>query len=183
MQLSSDVDLADVDLGRHARRLRLDTLVRLRWLAIAGQSVAVVSTWFILGFDLPIALCFLVIAASAWLNVFLRLRFPLSLRLRDKAAFALLAYDIIQLSGLLYFTGGLSNPFASLFLAPIMISAMSLAWQGTLWLVVLMVGAATVLAFQHFPLPWHRGEPLELPFLYVSGIWMALVLGAGFIAV
>jgi len=183
MQISPDVDLADVDLGRHARRLRLDTLVRLRWLAIAGQSVAVLTTWFILGFDLPIALCFLVIAASAWLNVFLRLRFPLSQRLRDRAAFALLAYDLIQLSGLLYFTGGLSNPFASLFLAPIMISAMSLAWQGTLWLVLLMVGAATVLAFQHFPLPWHPGQPLELPFLYVSGIWMALVLGAGFIAV
>ena len=183
MQISSDVDLADVDLGRHARRLRLDTLVRLRWLAIAGQSAAVLTTWFILRFDLPIALCFLVIAASAWLNVFLRLRFPLSQRLRDRAAFALLAYDIIQLSGLLYFTGGLSNPFASLFLAPIMISAMSLAWQGTLWLVLLMVGAATVLAFQHFPLPWHAGQPLDLPFLYVSGIWMALVLGAGFIAV
>ena len=183
MQISSYVDLADVDLGRHARRLRLDTLVRLRWLAIAGQSAAVLTTWFILGFDLPIALCFLVIAASAWLNVFLRLRFPLSQRLRDRAAFALLAYDVIQLSGLLYFTGGLSNPFASLFLAPIMISAMSLAWQGTLWLVLLMVGAATVLAFQHFPLPWHPGQPLELPFLYVSGIWMALVLGAGFIAV
>lgn len=183
MQISSDVDLADVDLGRHARRLRLDTLVRLRWLAIAGQSAAVLSTWFILGFDLPIALCFLVIAASAGLNLYLRLRFPLSQRLRDRAAFALLAYDIIQLSGLLYFTGGLSNPFASLFLAPIMISAMSLAWQGTLWLVLLMVGAATFLAFQHVPLPWHAGRPLELPFLYVSGIWMALVLGAGFIAV
>ena len=183
MQNWSDVDLADVDLGRHARRLRLDTLVRLRWLAIAGQSVAVLSTWFILGFDLPIALCFTVIAASAWLNIGLRLKFPLSQRLRDAPAFALLAYDVLQLSGLLYFTGGLSNPFASLFLAPIMISAMSLAWQGTLWLVVLMVGAATLLAFQHFPLPWHKGQPLELPFLYVSGIWMALVLGAGFIAV
>ena len=183
MQISSDVDLTDVDLGRHARRLRLDTLVRLRWLAIAGQSAAVLTTWFILGFDLPIALCFLVIAASAGLNLFLRLQFPLSQRLRDRAAFALLAYDIIQLSGLLYFTGGLSNPFASLFLAPIMISAMSLAWQGTLWLVLLMVGAATLLAFQHVPLPWHPGRPLELPFLYVTGIWMALVLGAGFIAV
>ena len=86
MQISSYVDLADVDLGRHARRLRLDTLVRLRWLAIAGQSAAVLSTWFILGFDLPIALCFLVIAASAGLNLYLRLRFPLSQRLRDRAA-------------------------------------------------------------------------------------------------
>jgi two-component system sensor histidine kinase RegB len=183
MQKPLDVDLADVDLGRHARRLRLDTLVRLRWLAIAGQSVAVLSTWFILGFDLPIALCFAVIAASVWLNIGLRLKFPLSQRLRDPPAFALLAFDVLQLSGLLYLTGGLSNPFTSLFLAPIMISAMSLAWQGTLWLLVLMVGSATLLAFWHVPLPWHRAQPLELPFLYVSGIWMALVLGAAFIAV
>ena len=132
MESSGDIDLAEVNLGRHARRLRLDTLVRLRWLGVAGQSAAVLITWFLLGFDLPIALCFAVIAASACLNIGLRLKFPLSQRLRDPQAFALLAYDILQLSGLLYFTGGLSNPFASLFLAPIMISAMSLAWQGTL---------------------------------------------------
>ena len=182
MEISGDVDLAEVNLGRHARRLRLDTLVRLRWLAVAGQSAAVLIIWFILGFDLPITLCFLVIAASVALNVALRVKFPLNHRLSDPQTFALLAYDMLQLSGLLYFTGGLTNPFASLFLAPIMISAMSLAWQGTLWLVVLMVGAATLLAFEHFPLPWHQGLPLELPFLYVCGIWMALVLGAGFIA-
>ncbi len=182
MQLSSDIYLAEVNLGRHARRLRLDTLVRLRWLGVAGQSVAVLITWFVLGFDLPIALCFLVIAASVALNVALRLKFPLNQRLSEPQAFALLAYDVLQLSGLLYFTGGLTNPFASLFLAPIMISAVSLAWQGTAWLVVLMVAAASFLAFQHFPLPWHQGEPLQLPFLYVTGIWMALVPGAGFIA-
>ena len=176
-------DPSDVDLGRRARRLRLDTLVRLRWLAIAGQSAAVITTYSLLGFDLPIAFCFLAIAASAWLNIGLRLRYPLSQRLGDAPAFALLAFDILQLSGLLFLTGGLSNPFAILFLAPIMISAMSLSWQGTLWLVLLMVGAASLLIFQHLPLPWHHGEPLVLPFLYLVGIWMALVLGAGFIAV
>ena len=176
-------DLSELDFGHHARRLRLDTLVRLRWLAIAGQSVAVVTTYALLGFDLPIGFCFLVIAASAWLNIGLRLKFRLNLRLGETAAFALLAFDLLQLSGLLFLTGGLSNPFAILFLAPIMISAMSLSWRGTLWLVLLMVAVASVLIVRHFPLPWHHGEPLSLPFLYLFGIWVALVLGAGFIAV
>ena len=177
------INPSDFDLAQHARRLRLDTLVRLRWLAVLGQSTAVLFTHYLLGFSLPIGFCFLAISASAWLNIGLRVRFPVSQRLSDSAALALLAYDVLQLSGLLYLTGGLTNPFAILFLAPIMISAVSLAWQWTLWLVTLMIGMATLLAFFHLPLPWLPGQALDLPFLYVVGIWIALVLGAGFAAV
>ncbi len=43
-----------------------------------------------------------------------------------------------------------------------------------------MVGAATLLAFYHLPLPWFPGSPLTLPILYVAGIWLAIVLGAAF---
>jgi two-component system sensor histidine kinase RegB len=171
---------SDIGLGRRARRLRVDTIVRLRWLAIAGQSAAVVATHDILGFPLPFGVCFLAIAASAWLNIGLRLRFPVSQRLDDGAASALLACDLLQLSGLLYLTGGLENPFAMLFLAPIMISAVSLSGRWTLVLALLMVAAATVLAFHHLPLPWFSDEPLSLPILYVAGIWLAIVLGAAF---
>jgi two-component system sensor histidine kinase RegB len=176
-------DLLDLDLGGHARRLRLDTLLRLRWLAIAGQSTAVIVIYGALSFQIPIGLAFLAIAASAWLNIALRLRFPLTQRLKDGSALAMLAFDILQLSGLLFLTGGLSNPFALLFLAPVMVSAMSLSWKSTLVLVLLVVGAASFLVFHHFPLPWIRGVELELPFLYVAGIWAALVSGAAFVAV
>src|SRR5579884_2354326 len=100
-------DVSEINLGRSARRLRVDTIVRLRWLAIAGQSAAVLIVYFGLGFHLPIGLCFLAIALSAWLNVGLRLRFPVSHRLDDGPASALLAYDVVQLSALLYLTGGL----------------------------------------------------------------------------
>ena len=55
-------NISDFELGRSARRLRVDTLVRLRWLAVAGQSIAVVVTSFVLGFPLPIGFCFLLIA-------------------------------------------------------------------------------------------------------------------------
>ena len=87
-------DLTTPALMRSNRHLRLDTLVRLRWLAIAGQSVAVAGVHFGLGFLLPFGWCFGVIAISAWLNIALRVRFPLSHRLRDAPATALLIYHV-----------------------------------------------------------------------------------------
>ena len=176
-------NISDINLGRRARRLRVDTLVRLRWLAVAGQSAAVLITHFGFGFPLPAALCFLVIAASAWLNIGLRLRFAPNDRLDDKPASALLACDILQLSGLLGLTGGLENPFALLFLAPVMISAVSLSMRLTFYLGILTIAAATGLMFIYLPLPWFAGSGLALPFLYRSGIWTAIVLGSAFIGI
>ena len=59
-----------------AYRLRLDTLIRLRWLAVAGQSVAVLGVFFGLGVALPLAACLTAIAMSAGLNIMLRLLYP-----------------------------------------------------------------------------------------------------------
>jgi two-component system, sensor histidine kinase RegB len=173
-------NLSILDLGR---RLRIATLTRLRWLAVAGQSVAVVVTHDILGFPMPFGLCFAAIGVSALLNVVLRLHYPLTLRLDDAPATLLLAYDVLQLSVLLYLTGGLENPFAVLFLAPVMISAASLAPRWTAPLVLLMIAAASFLAFEHLPLPWQRDEALNMPIVYVAGIWVSLVLGATFIGI
>jgi two-component system sensor histidine kinase RegB len=176
-------DLSDIDLGRRARRLRVDTLVRLRWLAIAGQSAAVLGTFFGLRFSLPIGPCLLAIAVSAALNITLRLRLSRTHRLADGPAAALLAFDVLQLSALLYLTGGIENPFVVLFLAPVMISAVSLPGSLTLALAGLMIGCATALTVEHMPLPWYPGEHLALPLLYRFSIWVALVLGAAFISI
>ena len=87
----------------HPRRnVRLDTLVRLRWLAIIGQTTAVLVVYFGLNFQLPIWTCLGVIALSAWLNVALRLRFHLMQRLEPDRAAGLLAFDIAELAVLLY---------------------------------------------------------------------------------
>ncbi|MBF9233243.1 ActS/PrrB/RegB family redox-sensitive histidine kinase [Microvirga alba] len=174
------VDMERTRLSHDARHLRLDTLVRLRWIAIAGQSVAVAGVRFGLGFHLPFGFCFLVIAASIWVNLILRIRYPASYRLRDNAATALLAFDILQLAALLYLTGGLTNPFSLLFLVPVLISAASLTPERTLGLGLLAVGAATLLVLAHRPLPWFPGQSLSLPFLYVTGIWTAILLGIVF---
>ncbi len=104
-------DFIDIDLGRRSRRLRVDTLVKLRWLALFGQATALVATRFVLGFSLPFGPCLLVVAVSAWLNIGLRLRFGHTDRLEDLPAAALLAYDILQLTALLYLTGGMRIHF------------------------------------------------------------------------
>ena len=107
-------------------RLRLQTIVRLRWLAVLGQGLTVIGAYLVLGIDLPIAGCLAVIALSALLNVALRLRYPASKRLTSSFAFVMLGYDILQLAVLLYLTGGLQNPFAFLLIAPVTVSASTL---------------------------------------------------------
>ncbi len=176
-------ELVNIDLGRHSRRLRVDTLVKLRWLALFGQAAALVVTYYGLRFSLPIGACFLVIATSVGLNTGLRLRFGHTGRLEDVPAAFLLGYDILQLTALLYLTGGIQNPFSVLYLAPIMISAVSLPGKLTFLLTLLTIASVSALTFRHFPLPWFPGEQLQLPLIYKAGIWTAIVLGAGFVAI
>jgi two-component system sensor histidine kinase RegB len=166
-----------------SRSLRLETLVRLRWLAVVGQTAAVLFVQFGLGFPLPIGLCFALIAISALLNIGLGLRFPASRRLGTWPAFALLAYDAVQLAGLLYLTGGLENPFAFLLLVPTIVSATALGSRPTVILGFIVVGLASVLALLHQPLPWYPGESLPLPLVYVAGMWVALTSACVFTAV
>ena len=178
----SDLTNRPLDLGRRSRRPRVDTLVRLRWLAVSGQLSAVLATDLVLHFSMPFVWCCLVVGASIWVNIGLRIRFSHSDRLEDRPASLLMAYDLLQLALLLYLTGGLENPFAMLFLAPLMIAAVALSAIYTAALTLLVIVCATTLTFYHRPLPWFPGEDLHLPFLYRAGIWGAIVLGAGFAA-
>lgn len=163
-------------------RLRLQTIVRLRWIAVLGQTLTVLGVHWVANFQLPIGPCLLVIALSAWLNVFLRIRFPASHRLKSTYAMAMLGYDVLQLAALLYLTGGLQNPFTVLLVVPVTVSASTQPLGSTLLLGGLAVLCASVLTVVHQPLPWYPDAPLELPILYVFGVWAAIVSGIVFIA-
>jgi two-component system sensor histidine kinase RegB len=169
----------DAEIGM----LRLRTLVRLRWLAIVGQTGAVLGVHFVLGFPLPLGLCLAVIAFSAWLNIFLTIRWRKSVRLHETHAGLLLVYDVLQLGVLLFLTGGLENPFSFLFLVPVTISATSLSIRWTLWLGLMALASATFLAFHHYPLPWEPGRVFELPEIYIGGMWAAIMSGVVFSAI
>jgi two-component system, sensor histidine kinase RegB len=163
------------------RSVRLDTLVRLRWLAVIGQTTAVLVVYWGLDFELPIWACLSVIALAAWLNVAVRIRFPSMQRLEPERAAWLLAFDTAELAVLLFLTGGLQNPFAFLFLGPVLISATALPPRMTLLLGGFAIGCATLLIFMHGPLPWDNDPPLELPSVYVMGVWLSILLAIAFI--
>lgn len=163
--------------------VRLQTLVRLRWLAVIGQTVAVLSVYFLFEFSLPLTACLALIALSAWLNIFLSVRWRASLRLIDKYAILLLAYDACQLAGLLFLTGGLENPFSFLFLVPVTVAATTMPMTKTLLLGSLTLALVTILAIFHYPLPWIAGEHFDLPGLYLAGVWSSIACGLGFASV
>ena len=89
---------------QQSQRLRLNTLIRLRWLAIVGQSLTVLVVAYGLKFPLSVSMCFALIACSAWMNLWLTFRYPAAHRLTPLSAFAILTVDSLQLAGLLYMT-------------------------------------------------------------------------------
>ena len=166
------------------RNVRLDTLIRLRWLAVFGQTAAVLIVNDGFDYVVPVWPCLAVIGLYAWLNIALRLRFRGNARLEPDRSAWLLAVDIAELAVLLFLTGGLENPFAFLFLGPVLISATALPARMTLMLGGFAIGCATLLMFWHNALPWAPSEEAqELPQHYMVGVWVALLLCIGYISV
>jgi two-component system sensor histidine kinase RegB len=163
-------------------RLRLQTAVRLRWFGVVGQLVTVCVVYLGLGFPLPFGICLAFIALSAWLNVFLRILYPARTRLGTALATCLLAYDILQLSALLYLTGGIENPFTFLLVAPVTVSAATLPPRNTIALGMLGAAATVLLAVYHLPLPWFQGTTFDLPTLYDAGLLASVLSGMIFLA-
>ena len=172
------------ELSPSARgRVRLRTLSNLRWMAVAGQSAALFIVYFGLGYPLPLFRCGLAIAASAALNIGLAVRYPAAHRLTNREATLYLGYDVLQLAALLYLTGGIENPFALMFIAPVVIGAATLNLGNTFFLAFLAFVAISFIALVHKPLPWAPNETLNLPPLYQAGIWASLVIGIGFTSI
>jgi two-component system sensor histidine kinase RegB len=162
-------------------RLRLHTIIRLRWIAVLGQLAAISVVSLVLGFYVPIGACLTVIALSAWLNVFLAVTYPSRHRLSIPYATGLLVYDILQLTALLFLTGGMDNPFAMLMVAPVTVSAATLPLRNTIALGLVALAAAAFLVRFHEPLPWIPGIELELPIAYKLGAFAALCVSTTFI--
>jgi two-component system sensor histidine kinase RegB len=172
-------DLA-VSTFRHPRRyVRLDTILRLRWLAALGQLAAIFIVEQALDYELPLVPCVVIIALSAAVNLALQTAYNPVHRLEPIAAAALLALNIAELAALLFLTGGLQNPFSFLFLAPVLISATALPTRFTVWIAIFAAGCATVLGFFHLPLPWDPNDPLVLPPIYMVAVWLSILLAIG----
>jgi two-component system sensor histidine kinase RegB len=168
------------EMGGGARISRR-TLDLIRWAAVVGQAATILIVHFLLGFPLALGPALLVVAASVLVNLANLLRRDTGTRLRDRGAALYLGYDILQLAVLLFLTGGLHNPFAMLMLAPVTIAATILSQRSVLWLSSTAIGAISVLAVAHEPLPW-AASPLDFPPEYIFGVWAALTLSTAFTA-
>lgn len=167
------------DFRQPRRYVRLETILRLRWLAVLGQLVTIFIVTEGLDFDVPVAACITIIGLSALFNLVLQVSVDPVYRLEPPYAAALLAINIAELAALLFLTGGLQNPFSFLFLAPVLISATALPTRMTLGLGLFAAACATALGFFHLPLPWAGDEPLVLPRTYMTGVWLSIVLAIG----
>lgn len=164
-------------------RTRLRTFITLRWLAVGGQTFAVLLVFFGLGFQLPLALCLAIIAASAWLNVFLSFAFPSQRLTRSWEAALQLGFDTVQLAALIAVTGGLSNPFLLLMLAPVTVAALSLSFVPSSFVAALALMLAAVMPLVSLPLPWTEAGGTHLPDLFQWGQFAALAVGTVFFTV
>lgn len=159
-----------------SRRLRSSTLIRIRWLGAICQIAIISFVNFYLGFTLPFANCAVLIAASIGLNIILTFNYSFNHRLDPRIATCILAFDIFVLAGLLYYTGGLENPFAVLLIAPAVISATSLHLHYIIILNLLVIGCVTLLSFVAMPLPWYPDAVIDFPRLLLDGIWTAIIV-------
>jgi len=164
-------------------RLRLRTLVMLRWLAVIGQTLTVLLVHFVLGFELPLGFCLGVILTSAWINTWLTLAVQPQQFAQDWQAFAQLAYDVLQLCVLLMLTGGLQNPFVVMLAAPVTIAVAALPPRWSLPVAATAMAGTGAMWLWSLPLPWLGGEELHLPGMYIIGLWAAIFVAVAFTAV
>lgn len=163
--------------------MRLRTMIVLRWLAVSGQTAAVLLAHFGLGLRLPLGLCAIVIGASVVSNLTAALITPRNRRLSEAEAALVLAFDLCQLGALLFLTGGLGNPFALLMMAPVTISASVLTLRATVLLALVAMAIITGLVLLHMPLRLASGLDLAPPPILMVGTWASLVIGILFQAI
>ena len=165
--------------------LRLRTLSLIRWVAVLGQFGSVVIAYFYFEIVFNIYQVFFLISLSVVLNIIISVRYPLTKLLNSNETFFYLVFDLIQLALLLFLTGGLTNPFCVLIIAPIIISATYLDLKRTIIIGTISIISLTGLAFYYYPiesqtLGFSRNDFSQFE---IFSIWSALVITLIFIAV
>ena len=168
--------------GPRVNRVRLRTLIVLRWIAVSGQLAAITIAVRMFSVDLNVGLCFLAIGVSIIANLVAVFVYPENKRLNDVEVTGMLVFDILQLAFLVFLTGGLNNPFALLILAPVAISAMALNTRTTIGIATLSVVLVTVLLFFHLPLRTSDGIVMQIPTIFQFGFLSAIVIGVVFLS-
>ena len=167
------------DVSSNAINLR--RLIVLRLIALAGQILAVWIAVTSLHLALPLRPLIGIIAALALFNFLTWLRMQRSWPVAEAELFFHLALDVAALTGLLYFSGGSTNPFVILYLLPLALTAAALP-AGYAWaMVAVSIACYSLLMFYYIPLPHSHGDHDDFG-LHVLGMWLGFLLSAALIA-
>ena len=151
------------------------TLVILRWIALVGQYLTISIVYFIFKFELPFFYCSLIIFVGVLTNLYLQFKFKKN-QLNNFSATFCLFYDLLQLSLLLYLTGGITNPFAILLIVPAIVASTFLTLRSTINLSITTVIVLVVLTIYNLPLP-HYGElHFHIPDTYLYALPISIVI-------
>jgi two-component system sensor histidine kinase RegB len=168
---------------RTSGRLRRSALVTLRWIAVGGQAITLLIIAKGFGYSYPYVLAAIMVLTSAALNLAVSLWLPLDRRVGSREAILQLGFDTLQLTGLLWLTGGMNNPFSLLYIAPVVTGATTLSKRVLFSIGTLGACASLFLLFNHLPLPWSPAGSFVLPQKFMVGMWLALITGMIFTSV
>ena len=171
---------SEVFTSKDSIQLDKKTLVVLRWIALVGQYLTISIVYFIFKFKLPFFYCSLVIFVGVLTNFYLQFKFNKN-QLNNFASTFFLFYDLIQLSILLYLTGGVTNPFIILLIVPAIVSSTFLTLRSTINLSITTIVILILLTIYHLPLP-HSGElHFHVPDIYLYAVPIAIIIGLTFL--
>ena len=163
-------------------RLNMSWLIKLRWSSIAGQIGTILAVYFVLGVKVPVVPLSVLIGCELLSNVVCAVWSSRTEDVEEWHLAALMALDVVLLTGLLFFTGGPFNPFAFLYLVNIALAAVVVHAQWT-WMLVgcalLSLGLLPLLNYHELPLEQFdletRAELLQ------KGVWVAFGVASVFI--
>jgi two-component system, sensor histidine kinase RegB len=160
--------------------LKKSTYINLRWIAIIGQLITVNSVYFIFNFKFDFILTNLIILIAGLSNIYL-IYFNQKTQLLDKTAFIFLLIDILQLSCLIYLTGGIANPFSIFIIIPTIFSSSNLGFRSNLLLITITTLTIIFLTFFYNSLPYPINEHFHVSAYYYFSIPISLIIALLFL--
>jgi len=174
------MSFSEIFTSKDTTHLDKKTLVILRWLAVGGQYLTIVIVYFLLKFDLPFFYCTILILFGVSTNFYLQLGFNKN-QLNNLTSTFILFYDLIQLSILLYLTGGITNPFSILLIIPAITSSTFLTLKSTINISIITIIILIILTFYHFPLPYSGELHHHFSNVYLYATAISITVGLIFL--
>ncbi len=159
----------------------LGNLIKIRWIAIFGQILAILFVKFILEIDIPFIETLLIILLSVCVNFYSYFEERKNKTISNIKAFSYLLFDTLQLGILLFLTGGIVNPFSILILAPVITSASYL--PALLTVILSMISISIIIVLNFYFIPLDLKNEFILPQIYSFGLVSSLIITVVFIAI